>query len=94
MLRRGRGRRERGSAVVDFVLVLVVLVPVVLGVVQVALVMLVRNTLAAAASDPDARVSRLPLLSAAERARLAAEAAGPAVPLLSASPAARKLRPD
>lgn len=51
MLRRGRGGRERGSAVVDFVLVLVVLVPMVLGVVQVALVMLVRNTLAAAASE-------------------------------------------
>lgn len=48
---RGRGRVERGSAVVDFVLVLLVLVPMVLGVMQVALVMLVRNTLAAAASE-------------------------------------------
>jgi len=36
---------------VDFVLVLVVLVPVVLGVLQVALVMHVRNTLASAASE-------------------------------------------
>ena len=35
----------------DFVLVLVVLVPVVLGVLQVALVMHVRNTLASAASE-------------------------------------------
>lgn len=41
----------RGSAVVDFVLVLVVLVPVFLGVLQVALVLLVRNTLASAASE-------------------------------------------
>lgn len=49
MLRRGRD--QRGSAVVDFVLVLVVLVPVFLGVLQVALVMLVRNTLASAASE-------------------------------------------
>jgi len=36
---------------VDFVLVVVVLVPVVLGVLQVALVMHVRNTLASAASE-------------------------------------------
>ena len=36
---------------VDFVLVLVVLVPMVLVVMQVALVLLVRNTLAAAASE-------------------------------------------
>lgn len=48
-MRRSRG--ERGSAVVDFVLVLVVLVPVFLGVLQVALVLLVRNTLASAASE-------------------------------------------
>jgi hypothetical protein len=37
--------------VVDFVLVLVVLVPVFLGILQLALVLLVRNTLAAAASE-------------------------------------------
>lgn len=49
MPRHGRG--ERGSAVVDFVLVLVVLVPVFLGILQVALVLLVRNTLASAASE-------------------------------------------
>ena len=42
---------ERGAAVVDFVLVLVVLVPLFLGILQVALVMQVRNTLAAAASE-------------------------------------------
>lgn len=48
---RRRERRESGAAVVDFVLVLAILVPMVLGVIQVALVMLVRNTLAAAASE-------------------------------------------
>jgi len=42
---------ERGSAVVDFVLVMVLLVPVVLGIVQTGLVLHVRNTLTAAASD-------------------------------------------
>ncbi len=51
MLLRRRGRSQRGAAVVDVVLVMVVLLPVVLGIVQVALVMLVRNTLAAAASE-------------------------------------------
>ena len=42
---------ERGSAVVDFVLVMMLLVPLVLGIVQVGLVLHVRNTLTAAASD-------------------------------------------
>jgi Flp pilus assembly protein TadG len=46
-----RRSRQRGAAVVDFVLVLVVLVPVFLGVLQVALVLFVRNTLTAAASE-------------------------------------------
>ena len=45
------GRPDRGAAVVDFVLVLVVLVPLVLGILQIALVMLVHNTLASAASE-------------------------------------------
>lgn len=44
-------RSERGAAVVDIVLVLVVLVPLVLGILQVALVLFVRNTLASAASE-------------------------------------------
>jgi Flp pilus assembly protein TadG len=44
-------RTERGAAVVDIVLVMVVLVPVVLGILQVALVLFVRNTLASAASE-------------------------------------------
>ena len=44
-------RMERGAAVVDFVLVLAVLVPLFLGVLQVGLVLHVRNTLTAAASE-------------------------------------------
>ena len=44
-------RSQRGSAVVDFVLVLAVLIPVFLGILQVALVLFVRNTLASAASE-------------------------------------------
>lgn len=47
----GRTRSERGSAAVDFVLVLVVLIPLFLGILQVALVLLVRNTLASAAAE-------------------------------------------
>jgi Flp pilus assembly protein TadG len=46
-----RRRTQRGAAVVDVVLVMVVLVPVVLGILQVALVLFVRNTLASAASE-------------------------------------------
>ncbi len=46
-----RQRRQGGAAVVDFVLVVLVVVPLVLGIMQVALVMFVRNTLAAAASE-------------------------------------------
>jgi len=42
---------ERGSAVVDFVLVIVVLVPLFLGILQVALVLHVRNTVSSAASE-------------------------------------------
>ena len=46
-----RVRSEGGAAVADFVLVLVVLVPLFLGVLQVGLVLHVRNTLTAAASE-------------------------------------------
>ena len=42
---------DRGSAVVVFVHVMVLLVPIVLGIVQTGLVLHVRNTLTAAASD-------------------------------------------
>jgi Flp pilus assembly protein TadG len=44
-------RGAAGAAVVDIVLVMVVLVPVVLGILQLALVLMVRNTLASAASE-------------------------------------------
>ncbi len=44
-------RDDRGAAVVDFVLVLVVLVPLFLGILQVGLVLHVRNTLTAAAAE-------------------------------------------
>ena len=44
-------RDERGSAVLDFVLVMMLLIPLFLGILQVALVLHVRNTLTAAASD-------------------------------------------
>lgn len=47
----GRAAPDRGAAVVDFVLIMVLLVPLVLGVAQVALVLHVRNTAAAAASE-------------------------------------------
>ena len=40
-----------GAAVVDFVLVMMLLVPLVLGIAQVGLVLHVRNTLTAAASE-------------------------------------------
>ena len=46
-----RAAREHGAAVVDFVLVLVVVVPLVLGLFQLGLVLHVRNTLTAAASE-------------------------------------------
>lgn len=44
-------RDEIGTAVVDFVLVMMLLVPLVLGIAQVGLVLHVRNTLASAASE-------------------------------------------
>lgn len=46
-----RRRTQAGSAVVDFVLALLVVLPLLLGVLQVALVLHVRNTLTAAASE-------------------------------------------
>src|SRR3954449_8942428 len=50
-MRSRRSRAEHGAAVVDFVLVSLVLVPLVLGLIQVALVLHVRNTLTAAATE-------------------------------------------
>jgi Flp pilus assembly protein TadG len=48
---RRRRRDESAAAVVDFALVMILLVPLVLGIIQVGLVLHVRNTLTAAASD-------------------------------------------
>ena len=48
---RSRAEQERGAAVVDFVFVSLVLVPLFLGIMQVALVMHVRTTLASAAAE-------------------------------------------
>ena len=44
-------QEQRGAAVVDFVLVVVIVVPLVLGLLQLGLVLHVRNTLTAAASE-------------------------------------------
>ena len=46
-----RARDERGSGVVDFVLVSTILVPLFLGILQVGLFLYVRNTVTAAASE-------------------------------------------
>ena len=46
-----RPRGERGSAVVDFVLVSVLVVPLFLAILQIGLFLYVRNTLTAAASE-------------------------------------------
>lgn len=51
MSRPRRRDDARGAAVVDVVLVLVLLVPLVLGVLQVALVLFVRNSVASAAAE-------------------------------------------
>lgn len=70
-MRRRRDRRsDRGAAVVDFVLVLVVLIPILLGIIQVALVLYVRNTLAAAAAE-GARYAATADASTAQGAALA-----------------------
>lgn len=51
MDRRSEQRRDSGSAIVDFVLITIVLVPLVLGIVQLGLVLYVRNVAASAASE-------------------------------------------
>jgi Flp pilus assembly protein TadG len=45
------GPRERGAAVVDFVLILLLLIPLFLGIFQVGLVLYTRNTSTACASE-------------------------------------------
>ena len=47
---------DQGSAVVDFVLVMMILVPLFLGIIQLGLVLHVRNTLVAAARSNRYRV--------------------------------------
>jgi Flp pilus assembly protein TadG len=73
-----RARSERGAAVVDFVLVLLVLVPLFLGILQVALVLLVRNSLAAAASE-GARLAATADRDASDGAALARQEVGETV---------------
>ncbi len=70
-MRRTRARGQRGAAVVDFVLVLVVLIPLFLGILQVALVLHVRNTLTDAASEGARYAATLdrPIGSGAARTR-------------------------
>lgn len=46
-----RSRDDAGSAIVDFCLIMTLLVPLVLGLVQVGVVLHVRNTMTAAASE-------------------------------------------
>jgi len=43
--------RQRGAATTDFVLAMIVLMPIFFGIIQLGLTILVRNTLAACASD-------------------------------------------
>jgi len=62
-------RDERGSAVVDFVLVMMLLIPLVLGILQVALTLHVRNTLTAAASEGARASARLDATAADGSAR-------------------------
>ncbi len=88
---RRSARGEHGSAVVDFVLVTVVLVPLFLGIVQVGLVLLVRNTLASAASE-GARVAATADRGPAEgvattRAQIAGAVSGRYARQVSAAPA-------
>jgi Flp pilus assembly protein TadG len=69
-------RTQRGAAVVDFVLVMVLLVPIFLGVLQVALVLFVRNTVTAAASEGARYAATLDRDPAAGAARTRAQISG------------------
>lgn len=51
MTRRGTGASDEGSAVVDFVLVSLILIPLFVAIVQLGLALYVRNTLAACAQE-------------------------------------------
>ncbi len=71
-----RARTERGAAVVDAVLVLVVLVPLFLGILQLGLVLHVRNTLTSAASEGARTAAELDRGMADGEARTRREIAG------------------
>lgn len=58
-VRRWRRSEDEGSAVVDFVLVSLILMPLFLGLVQVALVLYVRNSVTAAATEGARYAARL-----------------------------------
>lgn len=78
MRRSRRSPAEHGAAVVDFVLVSVVLVPLLLGLVQVGLVLHVRNTIASAAAEGARYAARLGVLPGAGAVR-ARELVGAAI---------------
>lgn len=65
-----RADDDRGSAVVDFVLILLVLLPLVMGILQLALVLHVRNTLASAAAEGARHAAVAGSSSAAGRAKV------------------------
>lgn len=71
MAEQSTGRREGGSAIVDFVLVMLILIPLVLGIIQVALVLHVRNVTTSAASEGAraAAVLDAPLAAGVDRTR-------------------------
>ncbi len=72
MRHRTRSRRgERGSAVVDFVLVTMLLLPLVVGILQLALVLHVRNTLASAAGEGARHAAVVGSSAGAGRAKVA-----------------------
>ncbi len=74
--RRKAPRDQRGAAVVDVVLILVVLVPLFLGILQLGLVLHVRNTLTSAASEGARTAGQLDRGMADGEARARREIAG------------------
>jgi Flp pilus assembly protein TadG len=87
---RSRARRGHdGAAVVDFVLVLVVLVPLLLGILQVGLVLHVRNTLTSAAAEGARYAARIDRGLEDGRARTTEQVAGALTGDLAATVTAR-----
>jgi len=56
---RSAGKGQSGAAVVDFVLVSMILMPLVLGLIQICLVLYVRNSVSAAATEGARYAARL-----------------------------------